>query len=90
MTSPGLALADEALDAVDDLHHLDAALEEPDQGGVVALVGGVLARRQADVGCRTREALARRRLEVGEDCERDECRLPSDDGDMVARTTGEA
>jgi hypothetical protein len=63
----GASLADEALDAVDDLDHVDVPVEKPDQRRVVALVRGVLTRCKADVGRGTGEALARRRLEVGED-----------------------
>ena len=54
----GPALADDALDAVDDLYRLDPAGEQREERALVAGVGGVLAGREGDVGCGAREALA--------------------------------
>ena len=42
--SPGAALADDALDPVDELDRLDPALEHGEERPLVALVRGVLAR----------------------------------------------
>ena len=75
-TSPGLALADGALDAVDELDDLDATLEQAEERALVALVRGVLARREADVGCGAGEPLALRRVEPRED---------RDPGDLLGR-----
>ena len=54
----GVALADHALDPVDELDRLDAALEHGEERALVALVRRVLARDEADVGRRAREPLA--------------------------------
>ena len=44
--SPGVADADDALDPVDLLDRLDAALEDGEQRALAALRSGVLARRR--------------------------------------------
>ena len=54
----GLPLADHALDAVDELDHLDPPLEHAEQRPLVALVHGVLAGAERDVGRDTTEPLA--------------------------------
>jgi hypothetical protein len=76
---PGTALADDALDPVDDLDRLDAALEDREQRALGALVRGVLARRERDVGRCPREPLALLRAEAGED---------RDGGDLPRRHHG--
>ena len=68
--SPGLALADDALDPVDELDRLDAALEHREQRALVALVRGVLARRQPDVRRDAGEPLALRLAQAGEQRDR--------------------
>ena len=50
--------ADDALDPVDELDRLDAALEHREQRPLVALVHRVLAGREADVGRGAGEPLA--------------------------------
>ena len=62
--SPGSALADDALDPVDDLDRLDPALEDGEERALVPLVGRVLARREPDVGRGPGEPLAARRVEA--------------------------
>ncbi len=44
------SLADDALDPVDELYRLDATLEQGEERALAALVHGVLARHEADVG----------------------------------------
>ena len=56
--SPGLALADDPLDPVDELDRLDAALEHGEERALAALVRRVLARHEADVGRRPGKPLA--------------------------------
>ena len=73
------ALADDALDPVDELDRLDAALEHGEERPLVALVRRVLARHEADVGRRAGEPLALRRAESRED---------RDAGDLVGRHHG--
>ena len=46
----GAAFADLALDPVDQLDDLDPAGDDDEEGGVLALMHGVLARLEADVG----------------------------------------
>ena len=53
----GVALADDARDAVDELDRLDAAFEQGEERTAVALVRRVLARSEADVRGRAREPL---------------------------------
>ena len=65
-----MALADDALDPVDELDRLDAALEHGEERALVALVRGVLARRERDVRRRAREPLALGLGEAGEDRDR--------------------
>ena len=74
--SPGRALADDALDPVDKLDRLDAALEHGEERALVALVRGVLARHEADVGRRAGKPLALGSAESRED---------RDSGDLVRR-----
>ena len=62
-----LALADDSLHTVDGLDRLDLALEHREQRPPVALVGGVLAGREADVGRSPREARLRGSIELCED-----------------------
>jgi hypothetical protein len=62
----GMSLADDAVDAVDDLYCLDPTLEEREQRALLALVGGVFAGPESDVGCRPRQPLARGPTEVAE------------------------
>ena len=62
-----MALADDAVDAVDDPDRLDATLEHGEERALVALVRGVLARGQADVGGDARQPLAVGGLERSED-----------------------
>jgi hypothetical protein len=64
-----MALADEARDAVDELHDLDVALEQREQRPSVALVRRILAGGEADVRGGAREplpALGAQRGEVGD------------------------
>ena len=53
-----VALADDALDAVDEPHRLDAAVEHREERPLVALVSRELARAEADVGRGAADALA--------------------------------
>ena len=53
----GVALADDARDAVDELDRLDAAFEQREERSALALVRRVLARCEADVRGRAREPL---------------------------------
>ena len=62
-----MSLANDSLDSVRELHDLDASVEEREQRRLIALVGGVLPGREADVGGRARQALTGHRLEAGED-----------------------
>ena len=66
-TSPGLPLADDALDPVDELDRLDPALEHGEQRALVALVRRVLARHEADVRGQPRQLLDLRGREPGEE-----------------------
>ena len=50
-------LADDLLDPVDELDRLEPALEHGEEGAVVALVDGEVARRKADVRRHAREPL---------------------------------
>ena len=68
--SPGLPLADDALDPVDELDRLDAALEHGEQRALVALVGRVLARHEADIGRHPGQPLAGVPIERREDRDR--------------------
>ena len=77
--SPGSRDADDALDPVDDLDRLDAPLEHGEQRALVALVGGVLARQQRDVGGGAGQLLALGVAELREQC---------DLGDLVGRHHG--
>jgi hypothetical protein len=64
----GRARADDALDAVDQLGDLDAPREHDEQRTFVALVHGVFARRQAQIGSRlgqARQFLGRHRGQEG-------------------------
>ncbi len=59
-----VALADDALDPVDELDRLDPALEHREERPLVALVGRVLARRRGVMSAAAREsalAIGRRR-----------------------------
>ena len=60
----GPAPADDPVDAVDHLDRLDAALEEGEEGALVALLRRVLAGQQGDVGRLAREPLAIGLVEV--------------------------
>ena len=60
-------LAHDPLDAVHELHRLDAALEQGEQRALLALVRGVLPGHEADVGRRPGQALAIRGAQAGED-----------------------
>ena len=62
-----LALADDPLDAVDQLDRLDPPLEHREERALRPLVRRVLALHEADVGGGPREPLAVRRVEPGED-----------------------
>ena len=62
---PGLALADDALDPVDELDRFDAALEHGEERALAALVRRVLARHQADVSSRPSKPLAVALIERG-------------------------
>src|SRR5207248_6126885 len=63
-------LADNALDPVDELHRLDAALEHGEERALAALVGGVFARDEADVRRHAGELLALGRIERREERDR--------------------
>ena len=63
----GVALADDALDPVDELDRLDPPVEHGEERALAALVRGVLAGRERDVGRRAREPLALGVGEPGED-----------------------
>ena len=65
----GPPLADHALDAVDEPDHLDPTLEHAEQRPLVALVHGVLAGAERDVGRDATEPLAVGRLEIREHLE---------------------
>src|SRR4029079_5263014 len=54
----GKALSEDAVDTVDVPGRLDASLEHGKQRLRRALLRGVLARGETDVGCRAREPLA--------------------------------
>ena len=60
---PWLTLAEHALDPVDEPGGLDATLEDREQRALGALVRGVLARREADVGRHPRQLLTLGRVE---------------------------
>ena len=62
----GPPLADHALDAVDELDHLDPTLEQSEERSLVSLVHRVLAGAEADVGRDATEPLAICRLESRE------------------------
>ena len=62
----GTSLADDAVDSINDLYRLNSAVKQSEQRPFFALVGGVFARHQTDVGCHARKPLARRPVEVGE------------------------
>ena len=64
---PRAALADDALDPVDELDRLDATLEHGEERALAALVRRVLARHEADVGRGPGKPLAVGRLESRED-----------------------
>ena len=66
-TSPGLPLADDALDPVDELDRLDPALEHGEQRALAALVRRVLARDEADVRRQPAKLLALGRVERREE-----------------------
>ena len=61
-----LALADNAVDAVDRLHRLDSSLEEPEEGAVVTLACGVFALYKAEIRSGPSNLLAVERLQVRE------------------------
>ena len=69
-------LADDALDAVDELRRFDPPVEHGEERSLRALVRRVLARQQGDVRRRLREPLAVLRLERGEDRDRPDRRPP--------------
>ena len=62
----GKALADDALDAVDELDRFDATLEHGKERALVTLVRGVLARHEADVRRPARQQFALVGPEAGE------------------------
>jgi len=64
---PGAALADDALDPIDELDRLDATLEHREERALGALVRRILARREGDVPRRPGKPLADLRAESGED-----------------------
>src|SRR5437764_418049 len=66
-SAPGSAPTHHALDAVVALDRLDTTVEHREQRAVVALVRGVLARRERDVGGHGAELLALSSVQVGED-----------------------
>ena len=68
--SPGLALADHALDPVDELDRLDPAVEHREERPLAALVSCVLAGREGDVRRRPREPLTVCLAETCEDRDR--------------------
>ena len=74
--APGQALAEHALDAVDELDDLDPALEHGEERALLALVHRVLTGGETDVRAGPREPLAVGRRERRE--QRDVC-------DLVAR-----
>jgi hypothetical protein len=55
---PGEALADDALDPVDGLDRLDAAVEHGEDRALVALVGSIFPRHQANVRRHPRKLLS--------------------------------
>ena len=57
------------VDAVDHACRLDLPLEHGEERPLVALVGGVLARAQVDVGCDAADVLAIGGVEAGEDAD---------------------
>ncbi len=62
-----MALADDALDAVDEPDRLDAAVEHAEERTLVAFVHGVVACDEPDVGGNTAQAVTIGRLESRED-----------------------
>ena len=72
----GLALADDSLDAVDDLDDLDAPVDQAEQRPLGALLRRVFARGQRDVGRRACELGAVVLAELGEDGDAAGRRLP--------------
>ena len=62
---PGKALADDAVDPVDELDRLDATLEHGEECAFAALVRRELAGHEADVGRRPGEPLAVALTECG-------------------------
>ena len=74
---PRAALADDALDPVDELDRLDAALEHGEERALAALVRRVLARHEADVGRGAGEPLTLGSAESREDRDSARSRRPS-------------
>ena len=66
-TSPGLTLADDALDPVDELDRLDAPLQHGEERALLALVRRVLARHETDIRRHPRNLLALPRVESREE-----------------------
>jgi hypothetical protein len=81
-----MSLADEAIDAVDDLHRLDSPVEEREQRAVVALVRGIFPRGEAEIRGGARKGLARRLREIGENGNATDVVRGHHDGNLIART----
>src|SRR5438876_9903196 len=64
---PRAAVADNALEPIDELDRLDPTLENSEERALVALMHGVLARHQTDVRCYAGETVAVHRVEGRED-----------------------
>ena len=62
-----MALADDALDPIDELHRFDATLEHCEERALGALLRRVLARREGDIGGNPGKSLAAIRVETRKD-----------------------